>query len=479
MFNYIKFSLFLRCEFDQGGDKKAGEKPTETIPETKTSVLLDVMGNIIKYGAEYLAGIKNEAFLKIDFDKRLQYITSPKVDFNDVASGKTKDVSFTFTYAGKFNRELYMHTTAGQVLPPEVNAVTIGGENYTRSGLKGEFFTSSGQRLIIKEGTKISIPGVRDEKQIEDKQKEYDKNVSTFISENPEISRYQDLIKEAAYRGIDIKFALLAFKDTYDKTPENEKKTTIEAMMTYFDKYKGYFNDLGDLKDGKYSQKLALGVLAKYNKDTWQQKAVEYGFKEKDIEEYKSNGEIYLSQKAEDIQNDDSLLDGGYLKGEALLQNSAFNKKLHEVCTRLGANFDDMVRLMKAESGLDPRIINGQSGATGLIQFMPKTAIDLGTTTGKIRKMTAVEQLDLVELYFRKNSHQSDLGNIENLYKVVFYPYALREGDDFVFGSQNGTQYSVAAQNGVIAKFSKRSDGLIDGYCFRRYALDHVSKFSV
>ncbi len=35
---------------------------------------------------------------------------------------------------------------------------------------------------------------------------------------------------------------------------------------------------------------------------------------------------------------------------------------------------------MMAESGLNPKVVNRTTGATGLIQFIPKTALGLGTT---------------------------------------------------------------------------------------------------
>lgn len=44
--------------------------------------------------------------------------------------------------------------------------------------------------------------------------------------------------------------------------------------------------------------------------------------------------------------------------------------------------------------------VNRASGATGLIQFMPSTAKQLGTTTDKLAAMTEVDQLDYVAKYF-------------------------------------------------------------------------------
>jgi hypothetical protein len=51
-------------------------------------------------------------------------------------------LNFTFTFDGKFNRELYIRTTAGQILPENVRTVTSGNVEYTRTGLNGEFFSN-------------------------------------------------------------------------------------------------------------------------------------------------------------------------------------------------------------------------------------------------------------------------------------------------------------------------------------------------
>jgi hypothetical protein len=51
-------------------------------------------------------------------------------------------------------------------------------------------------------------------------------------------------------------------------------------------------------------------------------------------------------------------------------------------------------------NGFNPGAVNPTSGASGLIQFMPKTAEELGTTVQKIRKMSAIEQMQLVQRYY-------------------------------------------------------------------------------
>src|SRR5690349_9048276 len=81
---------------------------------------------------------------------------------------------------------------------------------------------------------------------------------------------------------------------------------------------------------------------------------------------------------------------------------SAFAKKVEQIGKELNFNPNWLMALMNSESAgtFSPSILNfAGSGAVGLIQFMPKTAIYLGTTVEKLAKMSNVEQLDWVKKY--------------------------------------------------------------------------------
>ncbi|MDQ3338237.1 MAG: peptidoglycan-binding protein [Myxococcota bacterium] len=78
-----------------------------------------------------------------------------------------------------------------------------------------------------------------------------------------------------------------------------------------------------------------------------------------------------------------------------------FMDKLEKMCDQLGMEPEWVVNVMMMESNIDPAKKNPRSSASGLIQFMAKTARALGTTTAKLRSMSATKQLDYVEKYFR------------------------------------------------------------------------------
>jgi len=70
------------------------------------------------------------------------------------------------------------------------------------------------------------------------------------------------------------------------------------------------------------------------------------------------------------------------------------------------------------------------SGATGLIQFMPSTAKNLGTTTSKLAAMTAEDQIRFVYAYFRP--YAGRLSNIGDVYMTILWPKAVGHPDHFV-----------------------------------------------
>jgi hypothetical protein len=66
------------------------------------------------------------------------------------------------------------------------------------------------------------------------------------------------------------------------------------------------------------------------------------------------------------------------------------------------------------------------SGATGLIQFMPSTAKELGTSTAALARMTAEDQLNYVYKYFRqKIKERGPVTTLEDMYMAILWPAAV------------------------------------------------------
>ena len=121
-----------------------------------------------------------------------------------------------------------------------------------------------------------------------------------------------------------------------------------------------------------------------------------------------------------------------------------FQSKIDQVARSLGMEAKTLEKIFKKESGLfDPYAINHDTSATGLIQFMPESAISarpgtassLDTTVEKLLTMGPDKQLDYVEEYFKKNKRPSDNWEEVDWYFIVFYPKAIGKPPSYVIGT--------------------------------------------
>ena len=127
----------------------------------------------------------------------------------------------------------------------------------------------------------------------------------------------------------------------------------------------------------------------------------------------------------------------------ALLTQPNFVGNVKSMCAELRPDADwlpqAMIDCFYIESSLNPSAVckyplDKPTRATGLIQFMPETAIDLGTTVEELVKMSASEQLVWVKKYFTTaNRHVEKWNVMIDVYLSIFYPVAVGQGDDYQF----------------------------------------------
>jgi peptidoglycan hydrolase-like protein with peptidoglycan-binding domain len=118
-----------------------------------------------------------------------------------------------------------------------------------------------------------------------------------------------------------------------------------------------------------------------------------------------------------------------------------FRAKVVQIAADIETDPNFLMAIMSFESGgtFSPKIKNPLSGATGLIQFMPKTAQALGTSISALEKMTAVAQLDIVAQYFRP--FKARLKTLEDAYMAVLFPKGIGKGSGFVLFKKGTIQY--------------------------------------
>lgn len=123
----------------------------------------------------------------------------------------------------------------------------------------------------------------------------------------------------------------------------------------------------------------------------------------------------------------------------------AFLSKVREICRYLSIEPDWLMLVMWFETARTFRtdIVNPISNSVGLIQFMPKTARNLGTTTEALKLMSNVEQLDYVKRYL--SPYRGKMKNWLDVYCAVFYPVLIGKPDSYVITSD-----IVAKQNPVF-----------------------------
>lgn len=141
-----------------------------------------------------------------------------------------------------------------------------------------------------------------------------------------------------------------------------------------------------------------------------------------------------------------------------LPDKATFMAEIDKLAAEFGTSAQDFYRIMYAESGIEPDNVNEDGGATGLIQFMPNTAIGLGTTTSRIKQMSATEQVPLIRKYF-KNGGLKQGATVFDMYTIVFFPLMRGKSDDWIVQSKDLSAEKISRSNGGIARKSGKNPG--------------------
>ena len=117
-----------------------------------------------------------------------------------------------------------------------------------------------------------------------------------------------------------------------------------------------------------------------------------------------------------------------------------FRYKVRRIAADIGLDPSWLMAYIAFETGetFSPSIKNPASGATGLIQFLPSTAIGLGTTVEKLAAMSAEDQLEVVYDYLKP--YKGKLQTFSDGYMSIFLPKAIGKDDNYAIISDPETK---------------------------------------
>jgi hypothetical protein len=254
----------------------------------------------LKLDNEKLKTITSKNFLALPQKERLQYITLDHPDSDSVASWSIKDITFNFDqdWDGKINKELYMLTTAWQVLPKEVREVTKEGKKYTRVWLNWEFYFWE-KRLTIHDKTQITIDTLATNEQIKVFNEKNTQAYNEFVKQNQWLQdeKYKNVIIESIEKGIEPKIFLKVLSRRVENFETQNPLNPVEAefIATEITKISWY---------GKTWLEEVAKVLRRVTPTTWEWSLKELWFDKEAIETYsksKKDDSMYDMQNLRDF----------------------------------------------------------------------------------------------------------------------------------------------------------------------------------
>ncbi len=144
--------------------------------------------------------------------------------------------------------------------------------------------------------------------------------------------------------------------------------------------------------------------------------------------EYTSQSGLYLLDKA----------------GIFVRETAQFENKVKEISNMLDIPVEWLMAVMYAESKFDASIYNHKgSGAVGLIQFMPSTAMDMNISAERLSRMDHVQQLEYVYIYLQRvREKYGDYASLTDLYLGILYPKARNQDECYTLYAKPSVSYS-------------------------------------
>lgn len=160
--------------------------------------------------------------------------------------------------------------------------------------------------------------------------------------------------------------------------------------------------------------------------------------------------------------------------------SQTFRNRVCWSADKFGWDASDLMSVMAFETGetFSPKVKNPNASATGLIQFLEKTARSLGTSTYELARMTAEDQLSFVHRYL-EGVGAKRARDIDSIYMCVFMPAHIASPVSETIISKSQQAYAVNKgldlnRDGLITKAeagakvrAARAKGLLPGNVWR------------
>lgn len=144
-------------------------------------------------------------------------------------------------------------------------------------------------------------------------------------------------------------------------------------------------------------------------------------------------------------------------KGQELLNNPLFKKKLKEISKEINVGENSILKLMKHESGFDPSVKNN-IGCVGLIQFCPdKKRGNTKTIAGKTYSLEELRnnlelQMNAIKEFWLSGYTKGKIKSPKDLYIYNFFPVAAGRENNFVLQTNGLSSKKIAKANPIFNK---------------------------
>lgn len=166
------------------------------------------------------------------------------------------------------------------------------------------------------------------------------------------------------------------------------------------------------------------------------------------LSDFSSKDELETSPEKDDSERVSA-------KGQELLKNDVFKRKLSEISREIGIDENSIIKLMKLESGLDSSIKNS-IGCVGLIQFCPDTkGGSTKTIGGKSYNLSELQndlelQMDAIKEFWSKGKRDGKIKSAKDLYIYNFFPAAAGKNDSYVLQTKGLSPEKIARANPIF-----------------------------